>query len=273
MPKSSIQRQEFGGKKPYLIASVFALALVVFVIFIAEQRIGVVLRERLDKVKAGLAPLTQQSQLLQSASGERDTLKKQADQLKELADTRFSWIDVLTAMRSVFLQAENTEKARLVTPDNGGTNTDVGIWLEEFSPVLATGSPFSASAEATSTGGGGYGGYGGYGGAGYGGMGGYRRSRYGNYGGMRAQPSQTLAAPVQNTTGEITDISLLCRGVNRNNVSPNANTDLAFLLKQGLTNNPAFKQADLSGDITVDPANSNNFTFSLTVKLTHPIKL
>src|SRR5580700_10172606 len=66
MPKSSIQRQEFGGKKPYLIASVYALALVVFVIYIAEQRIGDVLRERLDKVKGPLATLTQQNQQLQA---------------------------------------------------------------------------------------------------------------------------------------------------------------------------------------------------------------
>src|ERR1700685_943013 len=35
MPKSSLQRQEFAHKKPYLIASVFSLALVVFLIYIA----------------------------------------------------------------------------------------------------------------------------------------------------------------------------------------------------------------------------------------------
>src|SRR5580698_9869015 len=85
MPKSSIQRQEFGSKKPYLIASVFALALVVFVIYIAEQRIGNAFRDQLDKVKGPLASLTQQNQQLQAANGDRDTLKKQADQLKELA--------------------------------------------------------------------------------------------------------------------------------------------------------------------------------------------
>src|SRR5580693_6314653 len=58
MPKSSIQRQEFGGKKPYLIASVYALALVVFVIYIAEKRIGIVLNERAEKVKGPLATMT-----------------------------------------------------------------------------------------------------------------------------------------------------------------------------------------------------------------------
>ncbi|HUD82103.1 MAG TPA: type IV pilus assembly protein PilM, partial [Candidatus Saccharimonadales bacterium] len=104
MPQSSIQRQEFGGKKPYLIASVFALALVIFVIYIAEQRIGDVLRDRLDKAKTPLASLTAQNQQLTKAVGERDQLKKQADQMKDLADSRFSWIQVLTALRSVLMQ-------------------------------------------------------------------------------------------------------------------------------------------------------------------------
>jgi hypothetical protein len=68
-------------------------------------------------------------------------------------------------------------------------------------------------------------------------------------------------------------MTLLCRGVNRNTVAPNANMDLAILVKQNLTNNPAFKQADVAGDVTVDANNTNTFTFSLTLTLTHPIKL
>ncbi|HEX3720196.1 MAG TPA: type IV pilus assembly protein PilM [Verrucomicrobiae bacterium] len=264
MPKSSIQRQEFGGKKPYLIASVFALALVVFVIYIAERRIGNILTGRVDEVTAPLTALTQQSQKLQSAISERDQLKKQADQLKDLAETRFSWINVFKAIRGAFLQAEITEKTNLFTPDNGGTNTDVGIWIEDFSPVLATGSPFSAGAEASGGGGGGYEGMNRYGRGG--GRFGGRMNRY--------QQQTQVAAPVVAPTGDqITDITLLCRGVNRTTIGQTANKDLAILVKQNLTNNPAFKQADVSGDVTVDSNNTNTFTFSLTLKLTHPFKL
>jgi type IV pilus assembly protein PilM len=264
MPKSSIQRQEFGGKKPYLIASVFALALVVFVIYIAEQRIGDVFKKRVDEVTGPLTTLTQQSQKLQSAISERDQLKKQADQLKDLAETRFSWINVLTAIRSSLLKAEIAEKKNLFTPDNGGTNTDVGIWIEDFSPVLATGSPFSAGAEAGAEGGG----------ASYGGMSRFGRGMGRRYGMMnRYQPAQVAAPVVAPTGDQISDMTLLCRGVNRNTVAPNANMDLAILVKQNLTNNPAFKQADVAGDVTVDANNTNTFTFSLTLTLTHPIKL
>jgi len=263
MPQSSIQRQEFGGKKPYLIASVFALALVIFVIYIAEQRIGDVLRDRLDKAKTPLASLTAQNQQLTKAVGERDQLKKQADQMKDLADSRFSWIQVLTALRSVLMQAESAEKTNLATPDNGGVNTDAGVWVEQFNPMLPNGSTFAAGDEAG------------------GGGGGSRRSgtgragsRYGNRNVGRPMPAMPMAAPTTAAAvGEVADISLVCRGVNRNSLSPTANTDLAFLVKQGLTNNPAFKDASLVGDLKVDDGNTNTFTFSLLIRLTHPFKL
>src|SRR5208282_4450787 len=51
MPRSSIQRQEFAHKKPYLIASVFSLALVVFAIYLAEKRIGLVRGNKLEEIK------------------------------------------------------------------------------------------------------------------------------------------------------------------------------------------------------------------------------
>jgi type IV pilus assembly protein PilM len=261
MPQSSIQRQEFGGKKPYLIASVFALALVVFAIYIAQQKIGDVLREHLDKAKAPLASLTALNQQLQKATGERDQLKKQADLFKDLAESRFSWINVLVALRSVLMQAESAEKANLTTPDNGGTNMDAGIWVENFNPVLPNGSAFGAGEESGGSGGGGRRG---------GGMsrGGRANSRTG------ARPAPVLpTSPTGPVAGQIDDINLTCRGVNRNSVSPTANTELAFLVQQALTNNPTFKQASLQGELKVDESNTNTFTFTLLVKLAHPFKL
>src|SRR5271155_3905196 len=44
MPQSSLQRQEFGNKKPYLVASIFSLALVIFAIYKQEVSIGNVWR-------------------------------------------------------------------------------------------------------------------------------------------------------------------------------------------------------------------------------------
>jgi type IV pilus assembly protein PilM len=266
MPQSSIQRQEFGSKKPYLIASVFALALVVFVIYVAEQRIGDVLRDRVANAEKPLKGLKTQNQLLKSAVSEREQLKKQADQMKELADTRFSWIQLLTALRDVLIKAEVAEKAILVTPDNGGTNTDTGIWVEKFEPMLPNNSIFAASDE---------------GGGGFGGGGTGRRpprtgtGRYGPRGGNKPAPVVTVnpaAGPVGGIN-DILEISLTCRGINRTSISPTANQDLAFLVRQGVTNNPVFRDAVLVGDLKVDDSVPNTFTFLMTLKLAHPLKL
>ncbi len=267
MPQSSIQRQEFGGKKPYLVASVFALALVVFVIFIAEQRIGDVMRDRLEKAKAPIAGLTSAKQKMTTALSERDALKKQADQMAEIASSRFSWIDLFSALRSALMSAEAAEKNNLVTLDNGGTNTDTGVWVENFNPTIPNGNPFAADEEAGGSSSGSTRAF-------RGGYGSDRRSSRGGYGSRSARPMANMAPPTAAAAaGEVAELSLLCRGINRNGVSPTANTDLAFLVRQGLTNNPAFKGADLVGDLRVDEGNTNTFTFSLTVKLAHPLKL
>jgi hypothetical protein len=72
---------------------------------------------------------------------------------------------------------------------------------------------------------------------------------------------------------DISAISLTCRAVTRQNVSPSANSDLAFALKQQMTNSTFFKAASFDGELAVDGSNTNTFTFSLTVTLAKPFKL
>jgi type IV pilus assembly protein PilM len=266
MPRSSIQRQEFAHKKPYLIASVFSLALVVFTIYLAEDRIGNVRRRKLDEIKEPLARLTQYSQQLDTALHERDRLKGDADQMEQLAGNRFYWIKLLTELRSVLMKAETSTKASLQTPDNNGTNTDVGVWVVTFSPVLPDGSPFSTTANQG-------------GGMAYGGMSaaasGYRyRGTTGFPGSMR--PMQVPVAPTA-PAGQgnvIGYLSLLCRGVNRLDLSPSANSDLAYAVLQNVTNSDYFTDKCSFGPegIVMDDG-SNTFSFSLMVQLKHPFKL
>ena len=146
MPKSSIQRQEFGHKKPYLIASVFSLALVVFAIYLAESRMAEIRRKKIDEMKEPLARLTGLSQQLTAAINTRGQFKKDADQMEELAGNRFYWIQILTELRSVMMKSEAASKASLHTAENNGTNTDTGVWVESLSPVFPNGSPLSGSA-------------------------------------------------------------------------------------------------------------------------------
>jgi len=142
MPKSSIQRQEFGQKKPYFIAAVVSLALSIFLIGWAASRVGNVRRDSLEKVKSQLGPLTEKDQKLQGAIRERDRLKKEAEQLIGLADNRLYWSTVLTELHRLFKQAELKTKQNLKAKN---IDTDVGIWIETFSPVLPANSPFTPS--------------------------------------------------------------------------------------------------------------------------------
>ena len=264
MPKSSIQRQEFGHKKPYLIASVFSLALVVFAIYRAEARIGDIRSRKVDEIKRPLAELTQLSQQLEAAIGKRSALKSSADQMGQLAGNRFYWIDLLTELRSVLMKSEAAEAANLQTLGTAGGNTNTGVWVVSFSPVYPNGSPFGTSAESAPT-------EVTSGNA----MEGRRfRGMRGGMGlpGMTAAPVAPVAvAPPSGN--EISAILLSCQGVNRTDIAPSANADLAYAVLQNLTNSPYFTDKSALGNSILIDASSNTFSFTLTAQLKHPFKL
>ena len=113
MPKSSIQRQEFAQKKPYLIAAIFSLALSVFLLHEAEARLFSMREGRVADVKKELAGVTQKAQELQKAMSERDQATNAAMGMKELAESHFYWEKLLAELRSVLLNVEATTQATL----------------------------------------------------------------------------------------------------------------------------------------------------------------
>ena len=267
MPKSSIQRQEFANKRPYLIASIYAVALGVFAVYLTEQKITDVWEHKLDEIKPPLADLTSKSQQLTAALGQRTQLKTQADQMKELAESRFYWSRLLSDLRNVLMQAEAGEKANLRTVENGGTNTEVGIWVENFNPVLPNGSPYGGQAEST----GGGGGSGRSSGGRYGGRG--RPGYGGNYGrSAMPMPSGPVTPAVVSGANLIAQIRMDCRGVSRVDLSPSANSDMAYAVQQGLTNSQYFTSPITLERLSQD-ADTNTFTFTVTAALKHPFKL
>jgi hypothetical protein len=268
MPKTSLQRQEFGSKKPYLIASVFSVALVIFAIYRAETAIGDVWRRKSEALQAPLAKLTQLSQQYSTAHSEAETAKTQAEQMKVLADNRFYWINVFTNLQQVLLQAEKAEKANLTTPENGGTNTDVGIWVEEFTPELPQGFEVSAQPTAANpTSSGGRYGFGRFP---------YERGGFGRYPSPNSQynrpftPPVALQAVAPGGANEVEKVDLKCRGINR---GATANLDLAYYLQQYLTNNPCFTNPATLGDIRAGESDTNTFSIDVTVALRHHFKL
>jgi type IV pilus assembly protein PilM len=276
MPKSSIQRQEFTQKKPYLVAAVFAVAAAMFAMVVVQGKIGGIQQEEAENVKMQLAPLTEKDQKLRTAQGDRDKLVAQAKQLIDLADTRYYWIDMMNGLHNVLLQAETVTRSGLMDPKTG-TNVDVGIWIETFTPELPNGSPFAAEGEAS------------------GGGGGAPAMSRDPYQAMQQrmmimmqrmnpQMQQMMRNMKMPTAGSgkapapgsssnvISQVRVTCRGVDRSKVSPTANTDLAYALQAAVTNSPVFTGPVTLGDMRSD-IDTNTFLFDMTIPLKHPFRL
>ena len=250
MPESSIQRQQFGHKKPYILAAVFSLVLIVFAIGWLENRVAMIKQTELEKIKALLDPLRVKDGILKQALAERDRLKKEADLMMGLVDARFYWAGVLTELRRVLIQTETNVKEKL--------NVDVGLWVETFSPELPSG--FQVASETPT--------------AGFS-PGGkdsrYDSARYGMRMPTAPTPDAAVAAPT--ATNEINTITMVCRGVNLEKISPTADKDLAYALEEEIKKSTFFTDGTALGDIKVDPTSPLTFTFNLTLKLKRPFKL
>jgi hypothetical protein len=228
------------------------VVLVVLAIGWFERGVASVKQTELEKIKAQVEPLLAKEQTLHNALAARDRQKKEADQMMGLVDDRFYWGGVLTGLRQIFIQAEEVAKQKLTT--------DVGLWVEMFSPDLPAGGAYSAPAPQQQ----------GSFGVGVDPM---FEARYGNA--MRNPEMMAQTQPQAGTTSanEISTITMLCRGVNLDRISPTANKDLAYTLEEQIKKSPLFVEGTTLGDIVIEPTAPLTFTFKLTVKLKRPFKL
>jgi hypothetical protein len=263
MPRSSLQRQEFGHKKIYLIASVFSIALVLFAIGRAEVDIAKVWQNKAGELQDPVSKLTQQNQKYQDLVASRDKLKRQADDMKALVEKRYYWIGVLTDLRGVMLQAEEAEKADLTKPENGGTNTDAGIWVEEFIPGMPAG--YAAAVQMSGSGAGSGAPSRNYGPSAYE----LRRRNLAARSGQASSAAPGQAPTVMASGVEVNNLKLLCRSINR---GVEANGHLEYSIRQLLTNCPTFTGPVVLGLPKVE-GDTNTFSFEVTVGLAHPFKL
>ena len=70
-------------------------------------------------------------------------------------------------------------------------------------------------------------------------------------------------------------ITVKCRGLNLKKFSPTANNDLAYAVEKELQESPLFdrKETKLSGDIESVDETAITFSFGVTLKFKHPMKL
>ena len=264
MPKTFLKRQQFNQKKPYFIATVISLVLVVFAYGWFYSKVATIKGEARNKIAAQVDPLKQKEAQLKTEENKLKNLKQQVDELTDWGGQRFFWPDILTELRRAMMQAEGTRKQ--------ASGIDNGVWIESFTsttPGLTASQPAEEEAPQSSLSSMIY-------------MNRMMMQRYGlipRQGESFATEETTAAAPAKTTpapTNEISEITLKCRGVNLKRYNlPTANDELVFAVEKELQASPIFdrKETKLSGPIENVGEKDLTFSFGVTLKLKRPMKL
>jgi len=268
MPESTLSWQSFNQKKPYLIASVFSLVLVVAAVGLLFGKLASAKKEALQKVHTEIAP--QEAKKTRFDQDLRDLKKTQADAEKVIGwmDNRYYWPQVLSELRTVLTKVQDSMKHEM--------GADTGIWIEQFrtfEPRVETdtsggeATPMSDAVARAEM----------------------RRKFLQRYGLLRSEPAapaaDTSTTASTDTTGskkkkgdtnEISSITITFRAVSLNSVKPGANKEIVYAVLGGITGDPMFDpdpaETKDTGTIGEEEA-PGTFTFKLIVGLKHPLRL
>jgi type IV pilus assembly protein PilM len=259
MPKSSLKRQEFNQKKPYLVASVFCLILTVFAYGWFYGKEADEKQKALDQLKPQVETLKRDDQRLREGTGAMKRIQMESEQFFSWMEDRYRWAEVLTVLRESLISVEDKKEKEFAAK--------TGVWIEKFDPVapagfLTVGTDASRAAfrmadtpaPATPTPP----------------TGRTRRNSAAGGGG---------GGPSGGGTNEIDTVLLTCRSVSLKSVKPDAPADAHTVIAEGFaeelrsrTNYFNAEGTKVTGDI-VAPDTNLTFTFQVTVKLARPVKL
>lgn len=277
MPDSTLKWQSFNQKKPYFIASVFSMVLVIWAMGFLFDKLAAVKNEELTKAKEKVAPEeVKEVQFKKVYHTELKKVQQDVSQIEAWMKDRYYWADVLTQVRQSLIRVEDAIKVSM--------RTDAGVWIEQMITAAprAEGDPSAAGAAAGPMPGADPS------------MNDAFRRRYGmERGGMPGPPSaeQPMGAPdpgapagggpapgrgAKGDTNELATVTFTFRGVSLAAVSgkPEANKSIAYDVLKELQENPLFDKegTKTSTDVTLDEQ-TGTFTFSIVAQLKHPLKL
>ena len=267
MPESTLKWQAFNQKKPYFIATVFSLvAVVAAMAFIFDQLAGV-RRKALSELEDEVRPQEARANQFQSVLGGLKKTQKDVEQVVDWVGDRYYWPDVLNEMRNVLIRVETGAKTKF--------RTDTGVWIDKFvtAPESTEAEPAAEGAQATPL-------------ASPSAMSEAFRRRYGldrapsvpsaPEGQPPASPDQgtTASARKKGNTNEVESIDITFKAISLASVSPSAESEFAFALRDEFRNDPMFDPGgtDITGNIAPDEA-PGVYSFKMTLKLKRPLKL
>jgi cell division ATPase FtsA len=264
MPKSSLQRQEFNRKKPYLISAVFGLVLVIASIGLFFSQVHGEKQRVLNELRTIAAPLQNLEQQLRPEESALETQLSKAEIYGNLITQRFLWTDLLNVIRGSLMEAEADAQRRF--------SLDAGLWIEALLPdspgidltgAAETFDDWDDEEEQTPM------------------MDIEMMKRYGlipmgDSGGEDDWDDEEGETSDEDNEDLITKLTLQCRGVNRRAINPNANNSLAFTLLQKLQSHTNYFNADdtkLTGELAPVDEEEGTFNFEISLKLKEPISL
>ncbi len=267
VPKSIRSRQQFEQKKPYFIAAIFSLVLVVFAYGMFYGKIANVKRSSLEALQSNLAPFEQRvSRLEQEETG----IKNATNEVQTLVDyleDKFYWPDTLAEVRSVLTRVEQAQRQ---------PGREVGVWIEKFGSVQGAAAQSvqeDTSSEST----------------GYDPLAFYRKNpelmrRYFPHlfqGGANpiatedpaATPGADASKSTANTNAIVIDVKLRALNLEKNGLNPGVNGQLAFAVEEAFKTNSLFEATGTKlADVQTAEDKAETFTFGLKVQLKNPMR-
>jgi type IV pilus assembly protein PilM len=258
MPKSSLKRQEFNQKKPYLVASVFCLILVVFAYAWFYNQVATDKAAALAELKPKVEKLKGADQALRTELNAMKAAEKQVELFVAATEDRLYWAKTLTTLRESLMVVEDKKEKEL------GAKT--GVWIEKLVPLAPAGF-ISGSTEAPAEGGAP--------------EAPAVRTPPPRREGMPPSRKATARPSAEAASGAgIHAIVLSCRGVNLSRVKADARADAHSVIAEGFaeelrsrTNYFVPDGTKVTGEILGADGTNLTFTFNVTVKLARPVKL
>lgn len=240
MPKSYQKRKAFDQKKPWLMAALFSMVLVVFAYGLFYNQQAGLKNSEIKKLQLKIGPL-------QSMKGQMDsalaTLRSQyavANEYATILDDRYYTTQLMNDLQATLLEYE--------AASSNSFGKDTGVWIEKFTPLL----PQSAAAATTAN-----------------------RFMPAQPGGAPATAATATPLPTPVAPVMVGYYAATLRSANLNGLAPDANRRFAFGMQEVLKTNvmllPDYTKLDDKME-EVD-ALAKSFSFSLTLQLKRPVRL
>jgi hypothetical protein len=261
LPKSVLKQQQSIRKKPYVLAALAALILVMSVMGWFLGRLAAEKQAAIAERKPGVNHLQRKARQLELALAKKTRKQQAADQLGNWMSARFYWSDLLADLERALEATEASTRHPGIRPN---------VWIEKMTAeVPETLEPEEESPRPSFN------------------LEFLRRYFPEQYALLQAQntqgisplpvpgrPSQSQPAPA--ATNEITTLHLTCRAVSWNQVFPSADSQLTYTLLRHLHDSPSSLNGTNGTRLTglmVPDQKTGTFAFEAILALKNPIRL